>query len=79
MLSVETVDGTPIADDALYTLAASSFVAGGGGGYTMLVGLARERLSETVLDALVTYLQRLPSPVVAPDDPRIAPGRADRR
>ncbi|HEX7338107.1 MAG TPA: 5'-nucleotidase, partial [Gemmatimonadales bacterium] len=45
-----------------YTLAADDFLAAGGEGYTMLVGLPAEPAPLLDVDGLVTYLRRLPQP-----------------
>jgi 2',3'-cyclic-nucleotide 2'-phosphodiesterase (5'-nucleotidase family) len=46
-----------------YTLAVDDFLATGGGGYSMLVGLPQERGTTLDVDAVIAYLRRLPQPV----------------
>jgi 5'-nucleotidase len=49
--------------DAQYTLAVDDFLAGGGDGYNMLIGLPVEPGGILDVDAVITYLRRLPQPV----------------
>jgi 2',3'-cyclic-nucleotide 2'-phosphodiesterase / 3'-nucleotidase / 5'-nucleotidase len=49
--------------DRQYTLAVDDFLATGGGGYSLLVGLPQERGATLDLDAVIAYLRRLPQPV----------------
>lgn len=72
---VRLLSGRRMEDRATYTLAVNDFLAGGKSGYTMLAGLPTERSGILTLDALVTYLRRLPQPVSPPDDPRFIPSR----
>jgi len=48
--------------DTRYTLAIDDFLAGGGDGYSMLVRLPREPGGILDVDAVITYLRRLPPP-----------------
>ena len=59
--SVE-LKGREFRRDARYTLAVDDFLAGGGDGYNMLIGLPAEPGGILDLDGLVTYLRRLPQP-----------------
>jgi 5'-nucleotidase len=63
---VELPDGRPLRSDAMYTLAVDDFVAAGGEGYTMLLGLPAIPAGMLDVNGLITYLRRLPQPVVAP-------------
>ncbi|HEU4680483.1 MAG TPA: 5'-nucleotidase C-terminal domain-containing protein [Gemmatimonadales bacterium] len=49
--------------EARYTLAVDDFLATGGGGYNMLVGLPQEAGAILDVDAVIAYLRRLPQPV----------------
>jgi 5'-nucleotidase len=60
--SVE-VQGRALRRDARYTLAADDFLAAGGDGYDMLIGLPAEPGGILDVDGLITYLRRLPQPV----------------
>ena len=54
--------GRKLRPEGRYTLAADDFLAAGGEGYTMLVGLPAEPAPMLDVDGLVTYLRRLPQP-----------------
>jgi 5'-nucleotidase len=56
------VQGRPLRRDARYTLAVDDFLAGGGDGYTMLIGLPVEPGGILDVDAVITFLRRLPQP-----------------
>ena len=58
-----TVQGRRLRHDAGYTLAVDDFLAGGGDGYNMLIGLPAEPGGILDVDGLITYLRRLPQPV----------------
>jgi 5'-nucleotidase len=60
--SVE-VQGRALRRDARYTLAVDDFLSGGGDGYSMLTGLPAEPGGTLDVDAVITYLRRLPPPV----------------
>jgi 5'-nucleotidase len=57
------LQGRPLRRDAQYTLAVDDFLAGGGDGYKMLIGLPVEPGGILDVDAVITYLRRLPQPV----------------
>ena len=57
------LQGRPLRRDAQYTLAVDDFLAGGGDGYNMLIGLPVEPGGILDVDAVITYLRRLPQPV----------------
>jgi 2',3'-cyclic-nucleotide 2'-phosphodiesterase (5'-nucleotidase family) len=59
--SVE-LQGRALRSDARYTLAVDDFLAGGGDGYNMLVGLPSEPGGILDVDAVMAYLRRLPPP-----------------
>jgi 2',3'-cyclic-nucleotide 2'-phosphodiesterase (5'-nucleotidase family) len=59
-------DGTPLPDDAAYTLATNDFLADGGDGLVMLSALARRNTGVTLLDAVVAFLRARPAPVTLP-------------
>ncbi|MGH7569298.1 MAG: 5'-nucleotidase C-terminal domain-containing protein, partial [Gemmatimonadales bacterium] len=54
-----------------YTLAVSDFMATGGSGFAMLVGVPAVDLEIVDLDALIQYLRVLRAPVDAPAAPRV--------
>lgn len=57
--------------DSVYTVAVNDFMAAGGDDYTMLAGAEeREETGIVDLDALVEYLDTLPSPVEPPREAR---------
>ncbi len=56
------VQGRRLRQDARYTLAVDDFLAGGGDGYDMLIGLPAEPGGILDVDALIAYLRRLPQP-----------------
>ncbi len=60
--SVE-VQGRALRRDGRYTLAVDDFLSGGGDGYNMLIGLPAEPGGILDVDAVITYLRRLPPPV----------------
>jgi 2',3'-cyclic-nucleotide 2'-phosphodiesterase / 3'-nucleotidase / 5'-nucleotidase len=60
--SVE-LQGRALRRDARYTLAVDEFLAGGGDGYNMLIGRPVEPGGILDVDAVITYLRRLPQPV----------------
>ena len=72
--SVTLPDGTPLGRSATYTVAANSFIATGGDGFTVFKEGQNPNTLGSDLDALEAYIDGLPSPFEAPDpstDPRI--------
>ncbi len=65
--SVTFPDGTPIDRTATYTVAANSFIATGGDGFTVFKEGTNPQTLGSDLDALETYVQTLPQPFSAPD------------
>jgi len=74
LVSLELLDGTPVSPDATYSVTVNDFMAVGGGGYTMFLD-AEETVDTGVtdLDALIEYVERQPTPLVPPQDPRWLP------
>ncbi len=71
--SLTRTDGTLLRDTERYRVVLSDFLADGGDGVLLArSALRREDLDILDLDALVTYLKTLPSPVRAPRDERVA-------
>ena len=68
--SVSFSDATAIEDDESYALATSDFLAEGGDGFAILRALPRTVVGITVLDAVLDYLQALPTPVELPIEQR---------
>lgn len=66
-------DGKQVTKNGTYTLTVSDFMAEGGSGFSMLKGAAKEETGVTDLDALVSYLGRLPRPVEVPETVRLHP------
>ena len=64
--SIELQGGKKLRPNEAYTLAADDLVSAGGEGFGVLVGHPAEPAGMLDVDALVTYLRRLPQPVVAP-------------
>jgi 5'-nucleotidase len=72
VVSLTLADGTPVRDDARYTLAMNDFMATGGDGLALQGSTIKlEDLKTIDVDALAAYLKALPQPVVAPADPRL--------
>ncbi|QIN84298.1 bifunctional metallophosphatase/5'-nucleotidase [Rubrobacter tropicus] len=72
--SVTLPGGTPLDRAATYTVAANSFIATGGDGFTVFKEGQNPNTLGSDLDALEGYIDGLPSPFPAPDpnaDPRI--------
>jgi 2',3'-cyclic-nucleotide 2'-phosphodiesterase/3'-nucleotidase/5'-nucleotidase len=57
------LQGRKLRPQSRYTLAVDDFLAAGGDGYTMLVGLPKESGAMLDVDGVITYLRRLPQPV----------------
>ena len=66
VVEIRRLDGRLVAPGRRYVLALSDFLAGGGGGFAMLRPLAQRRSGMTDLEATISWLARLPSPVRAP-------------
>ncbi|MEJ7842370.1 MAG: 5'-nucleotidase C-terminal domain-containing protein [Rubrobacter sp.] len=67
-------DGTPVDRNATYTVAANSFIATGGDGFTVFKEGQNPETLGSDLDALEAHIESLPQPFTAPDpnmDPRI--------
>jgi 2',3'-cyclic-nucleotide 2'-phosphodiesterase (5'-nucleotidase family) len=74
IVSVTTADGAPLSDDRSYNVILNDFLATGGEGYNASGrATASKPLNIVDLDALIDYLQSLPSPITAPAEVRIAP------
>jgi 5'-nucleotidase len=67
--SVEVRRGRKLQPDAEYTLAIDDFLAAGGDGYAMLGALPPAPGSMLDVEGLITYLRRLPQPVVFAGQP----------
>lgn len=67
--SVVLQGGGQLRNDGVYTLAVDDFLASGREGFTMLVGLPSEPSAMLDVDALITYLRRLPQPVTVGGGP----------
>ncbi|HEU6453609.1 MAG TPA: bifunctional UDP-sugar hydrolase/5'-nucleotidase [Gemmatimonadaceae bacterium] len=67
IVSITMSDGTPLRDDASYTVVLNEYMATGRDGRILERGATRdERLGPTDLDAFVAYLESRPQPVHAP-------------
>jgi 2',3'-cyclic-nucleotide 2'-phosphodiesterase / 3'-nucleotidase / 5'-nucleotidase len=75
LVRVTLDDGSPLRDDAVYTVTVNDFLAfGEGDGFASFANaLERDDSGMIDLDALVAYLQSLPQPVRAPAGPRLRP------
>ncbi|MDP9278176.1 MAG: 5'-nucleotidase C-terminal domain-containing protein, partial [Gemmatimonadota bacterium] len=74
IVSVTMSDGTPLSGTRKYNVIVNDFLATGGEGYNAGGRATASRPTNVVdLDALIDYLQSLPSPIVAPTEIRIAP------
>ncbi len=73
VMEMRLASGRRMTDKATYTLATLDFLQTGGSGYAMLINQPTQRGFGTDIDALLTYLRRLPQPVEAPEAPRIVP------
>ena len=60
-------DGTPIDRNATYTVAANSFIATGGDGFTVFKEGTYPQTLGSDLDALEAHIEGLPQPFTAPD------------
>jgi 5'-nucleotidase len=61
--NVELQGGQKLRPSAEYTLAVDDFLAAGGQGYVALTGLPTVPATILDVEALVTYLRRVPQPV----------------
>jgi 5'-nucleotidase len=67
-------DGIPLSGSRSYNVIVNDFLATGGEGYNAGGRATASRPTNVVdLDALIDYLQSLPSPIVAPTEVRITP------
>jgi 2',3'-cyclic-nucleotide 2'-phosphodiesterase (5'-nucleotidase family) len=64
-------DGRSLERDRRYTLAVPDFLAAGGSGYDMLVGVPAEEAGAVDIDAVTRYLGALRPPVSPPAEARI--------
>jgi 5'-nucleotidase len=72
VVSLTLEDGTPVRDDATYTVAVNDFLAGQGDAFTAFADpVARKDTGIVDLDALIDYLKSQPQPVRAPADARL--------
>ena len=69
--SIRLADGSALRDEATYKLILNDFLATGGDGLALAGGARTVILPIVDLDALITYLQARPQPVVAPSDARL--------
>jgi 5'-nucleotidase len=68
LVSVTMADGTPLRDDASYTVVLNEYMATGRDGKILARGATRdEQLGPSDLDAFVAYLESRPQPVKAPE------------
>lgn len=63
VLEIKKEDGTPLEDDASYTVTANSFIATGGDNFTVFAEATDQVTGPVDLDALVDYVQKLPQPI----------------
>jgi 5'-nucleotidase len=71
VVEVHATDGTPIALDQSYVVAANNFIAAGGDNFTVLTSGTNQVGGPVDLDALVAYLETLPQPFSAAVEGRI--------
>lgn len=71
IVDVRLANGRRLDPKRRYTVAVNDYLAGGGSGYTMLLGHPRRDLPRDDLSILADYLGRRPQPVRAPADLRI--------
>jgi 2',3'-cyclic-nucleotide 2'-phosphodiesterase (5'-nucleotidase family) len=69
-ISSVRLSGKALDNGRSYTLVVSDFMATGGSGFRMLIGLPKEDLDVIDVDALTRYLGVLRTPVEAPEDVR---------
>ena len=74
IVSVTMADGSPLSDARTYNVIMNDFLATGGEGYNAAGRATSSRSLDIVdLDALISYMATLPTPIVAPTEIRIAP------
>jgi 5'-nucleotidase len=74
IVSVTMSDGTPLSGTRSYNVILNDFLATGGEGYNAGGRATASRPTNIVdLDALIDYLQSLPTPIVAPTEVRMTP------
>jgi len=74
IVSATTANGEPLSDVKTYSVIVNNFVLHRGEGYDLESrAVSSTPLSIIDLDALIQYLQQLPTPVMAPTEVRIAP------
>lgn len=66
IVSIRKLDGVRITPRGRYTLALSDFLAGGGGGFSMLRSIPPRSTGKTDLEAMIAWLGRLRQPARAP-------------
>lgn len=71
IVSLSLPAGRTLSDGAMYTVIVNDFMATGGENMGPPEGATVKPLNIVDLDALVSYMKRLPSPVTAPSDARI--------
>jgi 5'-nucleotidase len=69
--SVKKLDGTLVDPATNYVVAMNNYLVGGGDGFAAFTGGTNRVTGPIDLDALVTYLRAIPSPVSAASDGRI--------
>jgi 2',3'-cyclic-nucleotide 2'-phosphodiesterase (5'-nucleotidase family) len=74
IVSITMADGTPLRDDASYTVVLNEYMATGRDGLILARNATmNEQLGPTDLDAFVAYLESRPQPVRAPSGRRFIP------
>jgi len=74
VVSVTMENGEPLSDARMYSVVVNNFLLSGGEGYNAGArATSSTPLNIIDLDALISYLQQLPTPVTAPTEVRIAP------
>ncbi|HEU4749167.1 MAG TPA: 5'-nucleotidase C-terminal domain-containing protein [Gemmatimonadaceae bacterium] len=74
VVSVTMANGEPLSETRTYSVIVNNFLLAGGEGYNAGARATSSRALNIVdLDALISYLQQLPTPVTAPAEVRISP------
>jgi 5'-nucleotidase len=73
VLEVRLSNGKKLKDRDRYSLATSSFLAAGQGGYTVLRDAPQSTAGMNDIEAVELYLRRIPRPVRPPEDARFIP------